>query len=330
MAIDKTNITDMRSIAKRTAKDSIFRDLFEDPAYLFQLYQALHPEDKTTTANDIKLVSIQNILLNQMYNDLGFLVGRTQLTLLILIEVQSTWSVNILIRILFYLVLTLKEYVESRKANLYGSKKIDLPKPELYLIYTGDRNDRPDWLSLAKEFFPGSDPFLDLRVKVIYDGAHGDIINQYVTFTRVYDEQIKQYGRTRKAILETIRICKDKDVLKQYLETRQKEVVDIMMTLFSQEYALDRYVEEKQAEAEIRGERRGIEKGRIEGLAEGKMEGRLQGRAEGKMEGKMEAALNMREKGLSAQNISDFLNVDIDDVNKWFASDSPSASKIPQ
>ena len=32
--------------AKKTAKDSVFRDLFENPTYLLQLYQVLHPEDR--------------------------------------------------------------------------------------------------------------------------------------------------------------------------------------------------------------------------------------------------------------------------------------------
>ena len=35
--------------AKYTAKDSVFTDLFRDKKYLLQLYQALHPEDKTAT-----------------------------------------------------------------------------------------------------------------------------------------------------------------------------------------------------------------------------------------------------------------------------------------
>ena len=236
--------SEARSIAKKTAKDSIFRDLFGDPAYLFQLYQALHPEDKTTTAGDIRIVTIQNILLNQMYNDLGFLVGRTQLRLLILLEAQSTWSVNIVIRILLYFALTLKAYIEDHKLYLYSSKKMELPKPEFYVIYTGERKDGPEWLSLSEEFFPEEEPFLDVKVKVIYDGAHGDIINQYINFTRIYDEQIKRYGRTREAVMAAIEICKDKDVLKQYLETRQKEVVDIMMTLFDDEQILEAYAKD--------------------------------------------------------------------------------------
>ena len=42
----------------------------------------------------------------------------------------------------------------------------------------------------------------------------------------------------KKAILESILICKDRNVLKEYLENREQEVVDIMMTLFDDEQIL--------------------------------------------------------------------------------------------
>ena len=50
------------------------------------------------------------------------------------------------------------------------------------------------------------------KVKMIYDGEKGDIISQYVTFTRIYNEQMKKYGRTRRAVLETIQICRDENI----------------------------------------------------------------------------------------------------------------------
>lgn len=56
-----------------------------------------------------------------------------------------------------------------------------------------------------------------------------------MTFTKVVDEQRKLYGRSKKAVQETIRICKDKNVLREYLEGKESEVVDIMMQLYDQE-----------------------------------------------------------------------------------------------
>ena len=49
------------------------------------------------------------------------------------------------------------------------------------------------------------------------------------------DEQIQLYGYTEKAITETIRICLDKNILKEFLESRRNEVNDIMFMLFDEE-----------------------------------------------------------------------------------------------
>ena len=120
-----------------------------------------------------------------------------------------------------------------------------MPKPELYVIYTGDRKSCPEYITLKDEFFGGQEVAVDAKVKVIYDGKPGDIINQYVIFTQVCNEQVKLYGRTQKAIEETIRICKDKNVLKEYLESREKEVINIMVALYDEQEVMDRYVTNK-------------------------------------------------------------------------------------
>ncbi len=53
------------------------------------------------------------------------------------------------------------------------------------------------------------------------------------------------------AILEAIRICKDKNVLKEYLESKEKEVVDIMMVLYDEQEVMCSYVESEVHEAKI-------------------------------------------------------------------------------
>ena len=233
-------------IVKHTLKDSVFTSLFKEKKYLMQLYQALHPEDRDVTEDDLQDVTVSNVLVNEVYNDLGFRVGAK---LLILIEVQSTWTVNIIFRALMYLVQTYREYFKSTGQSLYGSRKLKMPVPELYVIYTGARKDRPEEISLSKEFFGGKEICLNVKMKMIYDGREGDIINQYVAFTKVCNEQVKVYGRTRKAIQEVIRICKDKDVLKEYLESREQEVLDMMMELFDEQEVLRSYVQSEKHEA---------------------------------------------------------------------------------
>ena len=52
-----------------------------------------------------------------------------------------------------------------------------------------------------------------------------------------------------EAVRETVRICRDRNVLKKYLEGRESEVVDIMLTLFSQEEIWDMQIRSKEKEA---------------------------------------------------------------------------------
>ena len=60
---------------------------------------------------------------------------------------------------------------------------------------------------------------------------------------------MKKYGRTRKAVLEAIRICKDRNVLSEYLSSKESEVVDIMMVLYDEEEIMRSYVESERHDA---------------------------------------------------------------------------------
>ena len=122
-------------VMKRAIKDSVFTNLFQDKKYLIQLYRALHPEDMDATEDDLTDITIKNILTDGIYNDLGFAVGDKYI---IMVECQSTWTMNI----------------------------IKMPVPELYVIYTGERKTRPRQISLSKEFFDGKKCCVDVKVKM--------------------------------------------------------------------------------------------------------------------------------------------------------------------
>jgi len=247
-------------MAKRTAKNSVFLDLFQNKSYLLKLYKTLHPEDLTATEDSLTDITITNVLTDNLYNDLGFIVENK---LMILIEAQSTWTMNILIRVLLYLAQSYHEYFQRTGQDYYKSRKIKMPKPELYVIYTGNRGRKPDNILLSKEFFEGADIDIEVRAKVIYESDTDDIINQYIIFCKVFNEQTGQHGMTGKAVTETIRICKDRDVLREYLGQREKEVVTIMMSLFDEEQIIKSFIRsERHDEARETAERM-IKKGKL-------------------------------------------------------------------
>lgn len=294
--------------AKRTIKDSVFRDLFGNVRYLRELYLTLHPEDTDVLESDFTNVTIQNILLDQLYNDLGFTVRRR---LLILAEAQSTWTVNILIRNLLYLAQTWSDCIKETRQNQYGSVRLVLPKPELYVIYTGERKLDRSWLSLEDEFFDGQSPFLNVRVKVLHQQTGNDVISQYIGFTRVYQEQRKRYGSTRRAVTETIRICKDNDLLAEYLASREKEVIDIMMTLFDQEFLNECYGEEILRRGRQEGMQQGIRKGMQQGIQQ-------QAR---------NTALKLFRRGIPVDDIAEIVNVEAGTVQSWLPSGKTKIGK---
>ncbi len=232
--------------AKRTAKNSVFLDLFQDKRNLLKLYQTLHPEDTDATEDTLDIVTIDNVLTDNLYNDLGIMVGKDKL--LLLLEAQSTWTVNILIRILLYLAQSYHEYFERTSQSLYKSTKVKMPKPELYIIFTGNKGRKPETVSLSQEFFGGADIDVEVKAKVIYESDTEDIINQYIIFCKVFDEQRKLYGMTEQAVKETIRICKDRNILKEYLISREVEVVTIMMSLFDDEQIMRTYWKDMEKE----------------------------------------------------------------------------------
>ncbi len=176
---------------------------------------------------------------------------------MIFVESQSSWSINILIRILLYLADTIQEYLYSGNKDIHDYKKLEIPKPEFYVIYTG-RTKVPEQISLREDFFGSVDCPIDLKA-IVYTAETDDIIGQYIIFCRVLDDQIQKLGRTREAAEEAIRICQDRGVLSEYLKDREKEVVDIMIMLFDQEYAVKQYGRTQK------------EEGRVEGLEEGRI-----------------------------------------------------------
>ncbi len=245
---------------KRKAKDSVFTNLFGRKKYALQLFKVLHPEEKDATEDDIEIITIENVMTDGIYNDLG-LMFRSRLILLV--EAQSTWNGNMAARSLLYLSETYKRYLEKNKISLFTSSTVELPVPEVYVIFTGEKSNHPERIKLNDHFPDGTVSPLQLNVKMIYDSKEGDIIYQYINFCKVFDEMRKKYPESIVlAVKDTFRICFDKKLLSEFLKEHETELNDIMYDFL--------YNEEYWRKLMLRDERK---KARAEGLAEGLAEG---------------------------------------------------------
>ena len=121
------------------------------------------------------------------------------------------------------------------------------------------------------------------------------IIHEYIMFVKIYTEQCRVCKTKAEAITETLRICKNEDILKEYLESRESEVYSMLDVLFDRQYQ-----EEAMRKDSFReGKEEGREEGREEGLKEGRSEGLKEGRSEGLTEGKIDALCRMINGGLT-------------------------------
>ncbi len=249
---------------KYTAKDSVFSFVFRQPENTRRLYLTLHPEDTDVTEADCKLVTLEHVLTNGITNDLGFQVRDK---LILLVEAQSKFSINITLRMLLYLAATYKEYIEEQKLDLYGSKMVSIPRPELYMIYTGTPRQIPEVLRLSDMY--GGSGGAEIEIKVLRETGTGNIVDQYIRFCEISDEQRKQYGYTMKAVEETLRLCREGNILMPFLASRQKEVRDIMVMLFDQRKVAEIHEYNLVKDAKQEGRVEGREEGRAEGREEG-------------------------------------------------------------
>lgn len=297
---------------KRTFKNSVFTHLFSDPKYLFEAYKDLHPEDTETSLADLHAVTLQNVLVDAPYNDLGFTVSDR---LVILVEAQSTWTPNIAVRAMLYFATTLKNWINTHDVNLYSSKRVRLPKPELYVIYSGEDEDIPESIVLSRDFYGGEPCGVDASVHVLRGEGDG-IFSQYVEFARIGDEAVRAYGRTRKAAQVTIDTCIARGVLVDYLLGRRVEVEDIMIQLYDEEEVLRVFLLDKEREAAARGEKRGLELGEKRGLELGEKRGLELGLEKGQRE----IAMRMLRRGMGHQEVAELCGVPIERVAEFAAT----------
>lgn len=244
---------------KRQSKNSVFVKFFNNEENILQLYKELHPEAVDVTVDDIKIDTIDSVMVNTLYNDLGFLVRDTYI---LLFEAQSTWSKNIALRMFLYLAETIRRYINATGQSELDDVRVKLPTPELYVIYSGG-GKKTDAISLSEDFF-GGNPDIELKVHVLSE-VNSTLPGQYIGFCKVFDEQRKLYNDGQTIACETYRICIEKGYLTEFMKAHETEVIDMMKELFDED-TMRKQLEVAKGRRYVEiGFKKGIEKGETKG-----------------------------------------------------------------
>ena len=286
---------------KYKAKDSLFTFIFKDIKYQRKLYASLYDDEKDYLDEDFELITLENIFVNDVYNDLGL---RVKDRLIILMEAQSTFNPNMAVRFLIYLAKTYQDYITEKEMDIYGKARLMLPKPEFVVVYTGkDRLDVED-MKLSDNYLYEGTAQIELRVKIINSvNVRQSIIKEYIDFCQTFDK-FKKEAKTDKekvnALKMTIEYCISGGILKDVLSVKKKEVENIMMTVFSQEQAMEFALKARYRE--------GIEQGVAQGIEQGK--------SAGEYEKSVNIAKKMKESNMDTELIMKFTGLSESEVNK--------------
>ena len=268
----------MKTKAKRTYKDSMFRDIFNDKKRLQRLFKAL--SGRLVPLRDIKITTLRGTFFDDVKNDISFLVGDL---FVVLLEHQSTPSPDMPVRMLWYVARLYRQYLDARLP--YRHTQAPLPAPMFFVFYNGTEEMPEKWELRLSDAFGENTGAMELVVTVynVNYAENREILEKcqdlkaYSLFVARVRENAQKGMKLGQAVIEAIRYSEEHDILKEYFEQiEQEEVIDMVSVKWDPELAKQVWMEE----AHEAGMAKGMEAGMAKGLAEGRAEGQKQGLAQ--------------------------------------------------
>ena len=287
----------MEKKPNRLYKARLFVMIFEDKRKLLELYNAIsgkHYEDPEL----LEINTLENAIYMSMKNDLSFLIDAR----LSLYEHQSTYSPNLPLRFFFYLSDMFSGMTVD--ANLYGTKKVELPAPRFVIFYNGEA-DQPDRqiLKLSDLYtVKEKDPMLDLKVLMlnVNQGHNPELMEvchalwEYAEYT----ERVRKYAKEQpiaEAVERAITECIREGILKEFLEKNRREAKNVSIY----EYDQEKHIRQEREEAWEAGEKAGREAGEKAGWEAGEKAGWEAGEKAGRETGQMDKLQELIRKKLA-------------------------------
>ena len=247
----------------RRYKDSVFVDLFSNDRTakdnFLALYNALYATNYQST-DILKNIRLKQTMYMSFANDVSYLVDNK---IIVLAEHQSTVNPNMPLRCLEY-VTRLYEHIQNPR-DRYSRTLKKIPVPAFYVFYNG-RETIPAQkiLRLSDSFIRQPEtPTLELVVKLIninYDKDSRIVkrcepLGQYSLFVDAVRRHIavdKEHG-----FENAIKECIKNDILKEYLQRKSREVINMLIA----EYDYDTDIAVQREESLMLGIQQGEARG---------------------------------------------------------------------
>ncbi|MGP1595103.1 MAG: Rpn family recombination-promoting nuclease/putative transposase [Treponema sp.] len=219
----------------RKYKDSVFVDLFSEDEKakenFLSLYNALHNTNLQLSC-PVENIRLDNVMYMNIINDVSCLIDGK---IIILAEHQSTINENMPLRFLEY-IARLYEKLQNPK-DRYLRKLSKIPTPEFYVFYNGIE-DYPETtvLKLSDAFITKSEQIpLELEVTVynINKNKRAKVLSGCKTLNEysLFIEQVRIQTQldSENGFTNAVKICIEKGILKDYLQRKAREVINMLV-----------------------------------------------------------------------------------------------------
>ncbi len=250
-------------------RSDVFCMLLQNPEYALNVYNSMNNSDYTNP-EELKIYLLENGISLSIRNDASFIICNH----LCVYEHQGSYNPNMAIRELIYFVNLIMRMVHEKKINIYGHKKIKIPRPQFVVFYNGveERPEREtyklsDLLEEADE-----EPQIELICEAININPNKNtglkkksyVLEGYCIFVEKV-RKLKQEGmELENALDQAIKECIEEHVLEDFFRQRGDEVKK--MTVL--DFTFERRIELEKRDARAEGEEYGRAIGKAEDVLE--------------------------------------------------------------
>lgn len=252
------------ALSNRSYKDSVFVDLFSTDEKakerFLSLYNALH-NTQLPAYCPVERLKLNNVMYRGFINDVSCLIDNK---IIVLAEHQSTINENMPLRCLGY-IARLYEHMQEPTVRYYRTLQ-KIPTPEFYVFYNGKENYPVNTTLKLSDAFISKLKHIPLELIVRVLNINKDKENKILKKCQTLDEyslfvkevRIQKHLDAENGFTNAIKICIQKGILKEYLQRKSREVINMLIA----EYDYDTDIAMQRKESLLLG----IQQGRNEGI----------------------------------------------------------------
>lgn len=216
-------------------------------------------------SSQLEIVTIESAVYVVVRNDLAYILSGT----ISMYEHQSTYSPNLPVRFLIYLVQEYQTVIEKAETSLYGTAQISLPTPQCVVFYNGLKEMPEEQILKLSDAFENktvqADVELTVRMLNINYGHNKRlmekcrILEEYSAFVAVTRECMLVEIDMQAALNRAVEECIEKGILKEFLLKNRAEVLGMIF----EEFDVEKYERTLRREGREEGLEEGMKKGEI-------------------------------------------------------------------